>query len=261
MRKLSLCGLFLLFSALATVAQTPPVPDPSDPLGINEFLEPPRVIALWGSETPGCDRFAIDGTYYYTIRLSGVTTAMTFKDTGEYLFARIIVLNNSDKSILVEPSAVKIFYEDKKGKEILLSALDPQKIVNRYAKRVMWASVFGSLAAGMAQRTSTVETTSRGSINTASGTVTYRANGTAVVTEPDYAAQRRVAAQNAANARNARSESEAFLSNALRANTVLPGQSVGGDLYFKREKFKEGALIVTVDDVDYMLVIKRNYSQ
>src|ERR1700681_866362 len=100
------CLIFLMVLSPIAAGQTKP--DQSDPLGIDDFLnrqksqqketdKPSERIAIWRADNPNCGRFAIDGVYYYTIAVDGVTTAMTFKDTGDYLVARIIVLNHSDK--------------------------------------------------------------------------------------------------------------------------------------------------------------------
>jgi hypothetical protein len=93
------------------------------------------------------------------------------------------------------------------------------------------------------------------------GATTYNATATAVITEPDYAAQGQAAARNAANARRFREQREILFENSLRANTLWPNQHAGGDLYFKRSKFKKGALIVTIGSIDYFFVIFRNYHQ
>ncbi|MGZ8846011.1 MAG: hypothetical protein ACXW3C_06060 [Pyrinomonadaceae bacterium] len=272
MKRTFFCCLVLFLIHVSGKAQQAK-PDPNDPLGIDAFLKrsnasrdqgetkPSDTIVKWKEGSTNCDRFAIDGVYFYTIEFRGVVTAIAFQDTGDYLAARILVVNNSENRVLVDPKAVEVFYEDKHGNGISLVPLDSEKIADRHARKVMWATLFSSLAANMAQRSSTVDTTSRGTLNSSTGSVTYNSNSTVVITEPDYAARRQAAARQATIAENLRVQREAFLENVLRANTLWPNQNTGGDLYFKRAKFEKGALIVSINHVDYFFVIFRNYSQ
>jgi len=96
------------------------------------------------------------------------------------------------------------------------------------------------MGAGLRRQQTTTDTTSSGTVNVSSsdGTYasgTYSGTGTSTTSAPDYAAQTR--ANEAIRQRNAvlAIQSSQLSDSALRSNTVPPGQTVSGCVFFERK--------------------------
>src|SRR5438270_13715865 len=67
----------------------------------------------WYRDCPVCDAFVSNGDEIRIIRNQGVTIAVAVGDTGKNYAAEIVVLNGSDRRVLVDPE--KTLFEIKDG--------------------------------------------------------------------------------------------------------------------------------------------------
>jgi hypothetical protein len=132
-----------------------------------------------------------------------------------------------------------IWAKQTEPKEKELKAQSVEKIEHSLNRRTAWANGFTGFAGAMARQQSTTNTTSSGTVSAygsdgsyANGS--YQGTSTSTTSTPDYAAQERASEQIAMN-RQRTANAEQYLEGvALRANTLAPGQSARGAVYFQR---------------------------
>lgn len=197
----------------------------------------PRLVLC--NASTACTHAYLNGQYVQTITADGHTVSLSAHDTGKYLRVDLMVKNDSGVQLDVVPSSIWAKQSEPKEKD--LKSQSVEKLEHSLNRRAAWASGFAGAAGGMARQQSTTDTTSSGTVSTygsdgsyANGT--YNGSSTSTTTTPDYAAQERAREQIAAN-RQRVANAEQYLENvALRANTLSPGQSISGAVYFERVK-------------------------
>lgn len=206
-----------------------------------------------------CDGVIVDDQRYRLIYDEGITLAVTTVDLdNSYLALHVQVLNKGTKRILVDPSQAELAQFDLKDatKLVYIKATDPHKIAEKYVKNAKWSNFFRSLGASMAQKTTTVNTTSGGSVMGTGGSAIYTSTGTATISEPDGAKQQQASRENARTTADAQATGNIYLQNALRTNTVWPSKEVSGNLYFKYpdRKTPKFLFIITIEGTEYIFV-------
>jgi hypothetical protein len=204
-----------------------------------------------------CERILVDGQSFLVIfdndqkRILSVAISLI----DNYWVFSLYVVNTGQGRFDVDPKRAEVKYMDAKGTLIKIPATSPEAIARKFAKTATWANVFRSLGASLAQRTTTVDATTTGSIMSPGGSAIYTGQTTATITEPDRAAQNRAARENAATSARASSRGQEFLDTALLANTVFPDSHVAGNLYFKPLAHKNTPAIlftIYIGDTEYI---------
>jgi len=200
-----------------------------------------------------CDRGStcgfgyINGRKYETLASDKIGIVVVGDVVGKYLRADILVLNESTKSVAVLPS--NFILTETSPKQKPLKYVDGDKVIRSAERRLAWGNALTAMGGNMARQQTTTTTNSSGTI-TAYGTApafgTYSGTSTSTTSAPDYAAQAR-----AAQTIQMRNEAFANFANftsrtILRANTVLPNQSVRGYLLFEGDKKAKAVMLSCV---------------
>jgi len=220
------------------------------PLTGQQLGQTSKVIAC--DESAGCTHQFLNGRKVKIIAVDGVTVSASLTDTGKHFRAEIAVANTSTTNFDVLPANFSI--EETAPKQKTLAYEDVGKLIHSAEKRMAWANAFTAAGAGMQRQQSTTNTTNYGTVNVNSSdgsyaNGTYTGTSTSTTSTPDYAAQ--ASANAAIRQRNAllAVQSSQVSEAALRSNTVVPGQSVGGSVFFQRKgKAKQVVLIVPLGD-------------
>jgi hypothetical protein len=186
-----------------------------------------------------CGYGYINGRKYETLASENIGIVVIGDIVGNYLRADIFVTNDSARNVDVMPSNFVLTEVAPKTKQ--LKYVDVDKLLRSAGRRTAWGNALIAASGSMARQQSTTTTSSTGTVRASgsdgsSATGTYNGTSTSRTSSPDYAAQAR-----AAETIQARNESLADNSSAvsriiLRANTVLPTQSVHGIMLFERDK-------------------------
>jgi hypothetical protein len=189
-------------------------------------------------EGGACAHQFVNGRKIKILTTDGITVSVSMLDTGKYFRADIAILNTSTANFDVLPSTFTI--QETAPKEKVLAYVDVGKIIHSAQRKMAWGNALTGMGAGMQRRQTTTDTTSSGtvSVNSSDGTYasgTYNGSSTSTTSAPDYAAQAR--ANEAIRQRNAvlAIQSSQLSDSALRSNTVPPGQTVSGCVFFERK--------------------------
>jgi len=197
----------------------------------------PKVLLC--DENAGCGHQFIEGQKFKILTSDGLTVIVSMAITEKYTRADVSVFNGGTASVDVMPTSFQL--EEVTPKPKPLAYVDAAKIIKSAQRRVAWGNALTAMGGSMARQQSTTTTNSNGTVN-ASGsdgtmaTGVYSGTSTSTTSSPDYAAQAR--ANEAIRQRNAAlaSMSGQLSSEAFKANTVLPNQTVRGIVLFEKDK-------------------------
>lgn len=225
----------LLFFVLAAQAQNTLPPT---------VAQSQKKIIRWGSsELPqDCCTNYIDKnelkTFYEDDKIAFLLTVNTTFEK-KYVILQAIFLNKNNKSFTVYPDKFQMQLTEPRN--ITYSAIPAEDVAHKMENRGRWRMALAAGLAGMATTQSTATVTdNRGN----------RAEVT--VTEPNRQAQRDV--HNASRERAAanRSKADAVREFALPMHTLFKDQTIGGFVFFKKEKLTDGMIIsFEIDGVIY----------
>ena len=195
----------------------------------------PRLVLC--NASTACSHTYQGGQVVKTISDGGYSISVTAEDTGKYLKFNLVVNNDHGATADLMPASIWAKQTEPKEKE--LKAQSVEKMEHSLNRRTAWANGFTGFAGGMASQQSTTNTTSSGTVSAygsdgsyANGS--YQGTSTSTSSTPDYAAQERAREQIAMNRQRAANAEQYLESVALRANTLSPGQSTRGAVYFQR---------------------------
>ncbi|HEX6626899.1 MAG TPA: hypothetical protein VF105_02995 [Gemmatimonadaceae bacterium] len=217
----------------------------------------------WSVGDPQSDQVLRGGLPVRILVKDGVAVSASLARNDDVLWANVTVTNRSGKRFDVDPSQFTLTEVSPRQKEVLYES--PDKVVKFIKRRADWANAFSGIAADMSRD----KTTTDAEINTKrqsttdfdletrphrySVSGTARSNGsertTATVTtdSPDYQARMESARTIERNTAAAESKSADILKRALLANTLMPGEDIGGAVFFERDKkLREAVLRVPV---------------
>lgn len=193
-------------------------------------------------EDAGCTHQFINGHKFKILSEDGVTVTASLIEIGKYIRADVSVFNGTTKAVDVLPTHFEC--DEVAPKERTLVYVDAEKIIRSAQTRVAWGNAFTAMGANMSRQQSTTNTNSTGNVNMngSDGTYangTYSGTSTSTTSTPNYAAQAR--AKETIRRRNATIEtlSEQYSQEVLKANTVIPNQTIRGFVFFERDKKAE----------------------
>jgi hypothetical protein len=231
----------------------------------------PTLFVIWDSDRPDCcGEVFLEGDSYRLLRAGSLFLAVAFRSGGDTGYARVYASLDEKSQVRVNivPETFRVAHIDPKLQ--VQSPLDPAKLGSKFTSRAGWRATLvaglGSLQTQQVRARS--DTTASGSFRggfdimnsmsggTARGSYAGSYSGTTsqttTVTAPDYEARARAQAQAEAIRNSANGKSAQVVAGALRATTLLPGQSISGLVYFKRDKkVKHSILVIPVGSVQF----------
>jgi hypothetical protein len=210
------------------------------PAIVGQSHDPSSVTKQLTCDGPAvCGHGYINGRKYETLASGKIGIVVIGDIVGKYLRADIFVLNESAGTVDVLPSNFVLTELTPKTK--LLKYVDGDKALRSAERRMAWGNAMIAASGSMARQQSTTTTTSNGTIHAngsdgSSAAGTYSGTSTSRTSSPDYAARARAAEIIQARTEALASASSFALHTILRANTLLPTQSVRGYMLFERDK-------------------------
>ena len=175
-------------------------------------------VVRWQSGTSNSDWKMSNGSLTLTLRQDGLTLMVALTKFGPYQVALVTVFNETHQRIEVVPSRITL--EQVEPEHAPYTYQDPDKLAKSVRHISRWAYVGAAMAGMGTQESQATITNSDGSTSTA--TITTR----------DSAAQDR-AIENINRGRDLRAARASIIqTDALRENTVLPGEDVSGSVFF-----------------------------
>lgn len=199
----------------------------------------------WMAGAQNCDYFIEDGTLIEIFRLDGLDLRVALVDTGSKMRAQVWVENGTKSRLDVLPDLFSLTLMEPKQKTLRLE--EPEELAKSIRRHAAWRTVGASMGSAATKETTSQSRTNgtilvTGSDGSAIGV--YNGTTTASRREPDYEARNR-AAQQVSSIQSERDDAVAKLESiALRATTLMPGQTIGGVIFFAREK-KHDLVILT----------------
>jgi hypothetical protein len=189
----------------------------------------------WKDGTENADSMVVEGREVKMITDANLTVSATLIVRKHWIPHVLITVNNtSTERFLVDPADWTLEVISPKART--LASKDPDQLAKSIGRRTAFANAVGQAGAGMATTQSTVRDS----------------NGkTATVTTPDYGAQQRAANTARANEEEATSVADYINKSSLRANTVLPGKSVMGIVWFEDKAYEDVLLKVKIAGTTY----------
>ena len=196
-------------------------------------------IVTWSQGTAGTDRLLKGGLVVALLTVDGVAVAVSVVRTDDLLWANVSVANQSGSRVDVDPATFTLDAIEPKAKR--LAYQEPERIARSMRRRAEWGAALTAIAGEMA----TTETKTEGVTNvTASARdnegyrVSGQARGTTTVTtrSKDQQASDRAAADAERITSTATTKAADLLGRSLKANTLLPGEQIGGAVFFDRDK-------------------------
>jgi hypothetical protein len=206
------------------------------------------VTTILCDEGNGCTHFYLNGELFKTITTKDgtvITAGLAASANGKYMRLNVTVFNGTNSNFDLLPSDFQIKL-DEGSKEKMLTPIPPEEIAKSAERGAGWHNYFNRVGAALAHNTSTTNTssssTTNGTVRATSSDGTYTngtyngtttGSSTSTTTTPDYQA-RAIAEQRIAD-RNAKvaTANDQMMQTALTANTLVPGQAIGGYVYFK----------------------------
>lgn len=183
-----------------------------------------------------CSHRIVNGELFETITSDGMVITVGLVEAGKYIRANVSIANGTPAPVDVLPKDFTVEVLEPKHKTLRYVA--PGKIAKSSEHHAGWANFANRMGGALAEERTTSQTTSSGSVTVhgsdgSSANGSYSGNGTTTTSSPDYAARQRAAEnirqRNAAVA----AANTRMMESALTANTVAPGQALGGYVYFE----------------------------
>lgn len=226
----------------------------------DQTLPPTQLpTVIWSADDPNSDQVLNAGLPVRILVSDGVAVSASLARNDDVLWANVSVTNRSGRRIDVDPSQFALTEVMPKQKQLPYES--PQQIVKFIKRRADWANALSGVAAEMSRD----ETTTQAEINTngqsktdfkaetrpdafsvkgtARTTSSSRTTATVTTETPDYQARMESARAIEKNTAVAESKSVDVLKRALLANTLMPGEDIGGAVFFQRDKKLREAIL------------------
>lgn len=155
----------------------------------------------------------------------------------------------------MDPELTRFVIVTKDGRTQALEPIPAQKIAGKVRSRARWSTALRAFAASLATRqaTSTSQTSGNVSVYGQGGFAqgTYSGTTTTTTTVPGLAAQRSAAAAIARNTEDANLRAEGIVRSGLKANTLFPGNTLDGVVYFDHKKYEKATFRILIEDTVY----------
>ncbi len=216
------------------------------PAGLTQTISSSTAVTC--EEGKNCVFRYIDGFKYKTLTADGAIITVSLAIGSKYSRIDVSVTNTGEKPIDVLPPGMTLDVDQPKPKR--LAFVSPEQIAKSVEHSAHWANALNSMGGAMATKQGSDGSSANGSYN---GNGTYNGTSTTTTSSPDYAAQAR-ARDNIAQRNAAVAGVEASLAQtSLRSNTVLPGKTVRGYVYFQFDKHTDAQhLTIPIGQTNYV---------
>jgi hypothetical protein len=236
MRRPTRYSYFPLLSVVATICCLAQQPS-----------EPPKLQNIvWQPNHPGWDEILVDGHWFRTVYdEDGVGVKASVGTIDHYSAAVVTVFNHSNSIIEVRPENAYLY--ELKPSQRRFNEIDERKVEKSIGHRAaLRAALVGFLGGMGSVRTINEHGTINGDVSgvsssgeTVNGTVSGSYESTKVVTD-DAAAE--LAGRDAKAVKTSALQRQGLIAaNALLPNSVLPGKSITGFIFFERATERDGA--------------------
>ena len=221
-------------------------------------------IVRWHESSQGSDKFLKDGAVIKVLTESGVTVAVSLRDTGWKMRADIMITNNTERRFDVLPEMFTLHavtppngrWDPQEGTKSLAYQA-PEKLAKSIRRRAGWVAALSAVGGSMETQESKSVSSTEGDVrvrdkngNSVSGT--YSGTTTTTTRSPNYAARERWNEQATNAIRGFENTISYMFRITLKSNTVMPGQDVLGAVYFEREKrSREGLLRIPINNITF----------
>lgn len=196
-------------------------------------------VVSWGPAAPGSDRLLKDGLVIAVLVRDSIAAAISIVRSDNQMWANVSISNSSQRRLDIDPSTFTLEVAEPNRKH--LPYLDPERLARSIRRRAAWGAALTEIAGEMA----TTETETEAETNVraqARDNEGYRAQGTARSTTTvttvtrDEQARARAAADAERITATAATKASDLVNRALRANTLMPGDEIGGVVFFERDR-------------------------
>jgi hypothetical protein len=209
------------------------------PLIVNWSKGPIRGDSIWGTE------FFWEGMRFCVLSINGVSVAATRvvgKKTSDIL---ILVFNRANRNIDVVPSRFVLTRSSEKPKQF--AYIPPDKIADKVARDARRSAFWIALAGAFATSTSRTQSYTTGSVNGFVGSTwvsgRYLESTYSTTTRPDTQSRNLAFQRGREVVEQGESRAGQILSSAFKANTLLPGTFMSGNVYFSRSDSKDSLVL------------------
>lgn len=264
-RKLVLSSIDRNFASLNGTAQDNLLGQIEESVADRQGTRPLRFL-IWDTDTkPFCEQFFSDGASFQIVILPPLIIAVDFRHDGETGIADIHVEVASEGGMRfnIVPENFRVVHFSPRLE--FAQRIRAEDIAAKVQSRARWGAAFTRMIGEMQTRQVTSQTQTaesgaftlnrQGSLSQWNGTYAGGQSSTTTTTRvPDSEARAR--AEMAAQQRElqAAHRAQAVLSDAFRAQTVLPGQKMRGSYYFKKPKnVKNSVLAIPIEGIQFEL--------
>jgi hypothetical protein len=207
--------------------------------------QPERQSIVWEPNHPGWDQVLVDGVWFRTVYdADGIGVEAAVGKLDRYSAAVVTVFNHSLSRIEIRPETAYLY--ELRPKERRFNEIDALLVEKSVGRRAAFrAALIGFLGGMGSTRTVQQQGTFNGDVRgtdangaPVSGTVSGTYQSSQVVTDPEAAAR---AADAARGVRDQGTTLEGLIAaNALLPNTLMPGRSMRGMIFFEQAGEKDG---------------------
>jgi len=206
---------------------------------------PAQTVIRWQDSSPQASQFWLEGYRVRTLTADGVTVGALIMLGKKDCIVVVAVMNQGNQQIDVIPSAITLGDVLKPQKPF--PAIDPNKFAERISKSARRDAIWSVMASMFltSQSQSSTSGTVAGQIGPVPVTGTY--NESTTTTRPNAALQDLAIQKGQQDIASAETQAARVLAYALRANTIRPGESIKGNVYYSFGKLpKEMVLRVPI---------------
>ncbi|MFN2509971.1 MAG: hypothetical protein ABR568_00855 [Pyrinomonadaceae bacterium] len=174
-----------------------------------------------------------------------------------YYVATIFVSNEhqEDRLDVLTERSVMVFW-DKSNKLLPIeTAIAPEQIAKKFAKKAGVKSFFAVLLASLARDTYQTSSVSSGTVSVMGdggfATGVYNGVESSATTGPSYGAMRNAQQASARVRAEAAERGDLFVANGLSSITLFPGDQVRGSIYFRERKFNVGIFAIDLRGMNF----------
>ena len=204
------------------------------------------LVYRWRKGYQNCSYQIVQGELIQTITGTSAAVSVSLRQTAEVTRIDAVVLNGSAAVIELHPEDFLLDVLEPTPQPLLYRAPESiEKAIQRNAKhKAMWIALFAALATTHTQTSTTGSGSYSGMGPGGFSSGTFNTAASSITTQPDYLARARAYQLQDRVMEYAQDAVASIEREALKVNTLVPGQSIGGTVYFQPAKGAQTYLLV-----------------
>jgi hypothetical protein len=178
-----------------------------------------------------------EGRLYFKAASPSAMVVVTAVDTGQYIVFGVGVSNLSEKPLDVLPGSFRLSLRRPKTKA--LENVPPERVIGSINRAMAWSRLGSGLSSATATRQETTTSNTSGNVqiygSSGNASGTYSGTTTSTRQVPDEQRRQQIWEEQRKREQRAADDARAVAVNTLRDNTISPGQSFKGVVFFKRD--------------------------